>query len=33
VATPELAELVGRFLDRAAHDRRLRFDPESLFRG
>ena len=32
VATPELAERVGRFLDRAAHDRRLRFDPESLFR-
>lgn len=33
VATPELAERVGRFLDRAAHDRRLRFDTESLFRG
>ena len=27
VATPELAEGVGRFLDRAANDRRLRFDP------
>lgn len=27
VATPELAEGVGRFLDRAANDRHLRFDP------
>jgi tetratricopeptide (TPR) repeat protein len=27
VATPELAEGVGRFLDRAANDRRLRFEP------
>jgi tetratricopeptide (TPR) repeat protein len=33
VATPELAERVGRFLDRAAHDRRLRFEPENLLRG
>ena len=30
VATPELAEGVGRFLDRAANDRRLRFDPERV---
>jgi len=33
VATPELAEGVGRFLDRAENDRRLRFDPTRLLRG
>lgn len=32
VATPELAERIGRFLDRAANDRRLRFDPAALVR-
>jgi tetratricopeptide (TPR) repeat protein len=32
VATPELAEGVSRFLDRAAHDRCLRFDPLRLLR-
>lgn len=32
VATPEIAEGVGRFLDRAANDRRLRFDPDRLVR-